>query len=85
VSHFARAIIRDVETLEPLPDGEPGFLNLVTPYLLSMPAISLLTSDLAVRHTGCPCGRSTATLDLRGRLGTRKNKGCAIAATQLLT
>ncbi|MEB3220893.1 MAG: acyl-protein synthase [Candidatus Sericytochromatia bacterium] len=84
VSHFARAIVRDVETLAPLPDGEAGFLNLLTPYLLSMPAISLLTSDLAVRGAGCPCGRNTATLELMGRLGTRKNKGCAIAATQLL-
>jgi phenylacetate-coenzyme A ligase PaaK-like adenylate-forming protein len=85
VPHFSRAIIRDVATLAPLPEGEAGFLNLVTPYLLSMPSISLLTSDLAVMRHGCPCGRNTATLELRGRLGTRKNKGCAIAATQLLS
>ncbi|MEB3196935.1 MAG: acyl-protein synthase [Candidatus Sericytochromatia bacterium] len=85
VSHFARAIVRDVETLAPLPDGEAGFLNLLTPYLLSMPAISLLTSDLAIRRHGCPCGRNTATIELHGRLGTKKNKGCAIQATQLLS
>jgi hypothetical protein len=84
VPHFARAVARDVETLAPLPPGEPGFLDLMTPYLLSMPAISLLTSDLATVDAGCPCGRSTATIALQGRLGTRKNKGCAIAAAQLL-
>lgn len=84
VPHFARAIARDPATLAPLPLGTPGFLNLLTPYLLSMPAISLLTSDLAAVHEGCPCGRNTATLELMGRLGTRKNKGCAITAAQLL-
>ena len=84
VPHFARAVARDVETLQPLPPGEAGFLDLMTPYLLSMPAISLLTSDLAAVRHGCPCGRTSATLELLGRLGTRKNKGCAIAATQLL-
>lgn len=84
VPHFARALARDPATLAPLPTGTPGFLNLITPYLLSMPAISLLTSDLAAVHEGCPCGRNTATLELMGRLGTRKNKGCAITAAQLL-
>lgn len=84
VPHFARAFARDVDTLAPLPPGETGFLNLVTPYLLSMPAISLLTSDLAVVHEHCPCGRNTATIEILGRAGTRKNKGCAITAAQLL-
>lgn len=84
VPHYARAVARDVATLAPLRDGEPGFLNLMTPYLLSMPAISLLTSDLAAVSSNCPCGRTTATIALMGRLGTTKNKGCAIAAAQLL-
>lgn len=82
--HFSRAYARDVATLAPLPDGEVGFLNLVTPYLLSMPSISLLTSDLAVVRHDCPCGRNTATIEIIGRAGTRKNKGCAITAAQLL-
>lgn len=84
VPHFARAVARDVATLAPLRAGEPGFLCLMTPYLLSMPAISLLTSDLAAVSNNCPCGRTTATIELMGRLGTTKNKGCAIAAAQLL-
>lgn len=84
VPHFARAYARDVTTLAPLPPGQPGFLNLLTPYLLSMPAISLLTSDMAAIENDCPCGRTTATLTLLGRAGTRKNKGCAITAAQML-
>jgi phenylacetate-coenzyme A ligase PaaK-like adenylate-forming protein len=84
VPHFARAIPRDVETLAPLSAGSPGFLNLLTPYMLSMPSISLLTSDMAIVHEGCPCGRNTATIEIVGRAGTRKNKGCAITAAQLL-
>lgn len=81
---FARAFARDVGTLDVLPDGEAGFLHLVTPYLHSMPAISLLTSDLAAIRRDCPCGRRTATIDLKGRAGTKKNKGCAITAAELL-
>jgi phenylacetate-coenzyme A ligase PaaK-like adenylate-forming protein len=84
VPAYSRAFARDVETLAVLPDGEEGLLHLVTPYLYSMPAISLLTSDMATVTRDCPCGRPTTTLDLRGRAGTRKNKGCAIAAAQLL-
>jgi phenylacetate-coenzyme A ligase PaaK-like adenylate-forming protein len=84
VPHFARALARHPGTLAPLPAGEAGFLNLITPYMLSMPSISLLTSDLAAVRHGCPCGSNTATIELMGRLGTRKNKGCAITAAELL-
>jgi phenylacetate-coenzyme A ligase PaaK-like adenylate-forming protein len=84
VPHFARALARHPGTLAPLREGEAGFLNLVTPYMLSMPSVSLLTSDLAAVRHGCPCGSNTATIELQGRLGTRKNKGCAITAAELL-
>lgn len=84
VPTFARAYAREVGTLEVLPHGRTGFLQLVTPYNLAMPALSLLTSDLATIETACPCGRETPTIALAGRAGTRKNKGCAISAAQLL-
>ena len=84
VPAFARAFTRDVATLERLPDGEVGFLQLVTPYMRSMPTVSLLTSDLAKVGHDCPCGRKSGTIVLQGRAGTRKNKGCAITAAQLL-
>lgn len=84
VSVFSRALVRDVESLEVLPDGEVGFLQLLTPYIRSMPAVSLLTSDLAERRTGCPCGTPSPHIVLHGRAGTRKHKGCAITAAQML-
>ncbi len=84
VPAFARAFARDVATLDLLPEGETGFLQLVTPYMQSMPTLSLLTSDLAEVGGNCPCGRKSGTIMLRGRAGTRKNKGCAITAAQLL-
>lgn len=84
VPAFARAYAREVGTLEVLPDGEVGFLQLLTPYMRSMPTLSLLTSDLARVDHDCPCGRNTATIRLAGRAGIRKNKGCAITAAQLL-
>lgn len=84
VPTYARAYTRDVGTLEVLPLGEVGFLHLVTPYNLAMPALSLLTSDLATVDPDCPCGRQTPTLSIKGRAGTRKNKGCAISASQML-
>jgi len=85
VPAFARALIRDVGSLDVLPDGEIGFLHLVTPYMNSMPNISLLTSDLAITGRECPCGRTSAYIELRGRAGTKKNKGCAFTAAQLLS
>ncbi|MBU6428582.1 MAG: acyl-protein synthase, partial [Cyanobacteria bacterium REEB65] len=84
VSAFARAIVRDVETLAPLPAGAVGFLELLTPYIRSMPAHSLLTADLAAIGRQCPCGRQAPWIDLKGRAGIKKNKGCAIAAAETL-
>ena len=79
---YARSLIRDTETLAPLPHGEVGLLELCSPFNLSMPTLAILTSDYAVSGHGCPCGRGTDYFTLLGRAGTRKNKGCAIAALE---
>lgn len=84
VPTFSRAFIREVSTLEVLPPGEVGFLHLMTPFNLAMPTHSLLVSDLATMNLNCPCGRPTPTIEIQGRAGTRKNKGCAISASQML-
>lgn len=67
-----------------LPEGEVGLLKLVTPYLTSTPAISVLSTDLGAMRSGCPCGRPGQTLELHGRGGVKKYDGCAISAAQLL-
>ena len=79
-------IIRDVETLEPLPYGKAGFANFITPHLLSVPAVSVLMGDMAVLHPACECGCGIKTpfMEIIGRAGTSKAKSCAITASELL-
>ena len=47
---YSRVIIRDVNTLEPVKNGTPGILNLITPLGKGMPFISIMTDDLAIMH-----------------------------------
>lgn len=83
---YSRMIIRDVETLEPLPYGQAGFANFITPHLLSVPAVSVLMGDMAVLHSPdeCGCGIETPFMEIIGRAGTSKSKSCAITASELL-
>lgn len=83
---YSRMFIRDVETLKPLPYGEAGFANFITPHLLSVPAVSVLMGDMAVMHSHeeCGCGIKTPFMEIIGRAGTSKSKSCAITASELL-
>ena len=83
---YSRMIIRDVKTLEPLPYGEAGFANFITPHLMSVPAVSVLMGDMAVLHPGeeCGCGIKTPYMEILGRAGTSAAKSCAITASELL-
>ena len=83
---YSRMIIRDVKTLEPLPYGEAGFANFITPHLLSVPAVSVLMGDMAMLHEAgeCGCGIQTPYMEIIGRAGTSKGKSCAITASELL-
>jgi len=83
---YSRALIRDVRTLEPLPFGKPGFMNVISPMNTTVPVVSLLLGDMAVMHEGktCGCGVQTPWFEIIGRAGTSKNRSCAIAAAELL-
>ena len=81
---YSYPIIRHPLTLNNQPDGEAGLLQLMTPYWTSYPALSVLTSDLAKLHGQCDCGRLGKTLEIVGRGGVKKHKGCAIQAAELL-
>ena len=83
---YSRMIIRDVKTLEPLPYGQAGFANFITPHLLSVPAVSVLMGDMAMLHDAseCGCGITTPFMEILGRAGTSKGKSCAITASELL-
>ena len=82
---FCRVIARESVTLEPLPPGEVGMLELVCPFNTMMPNIAILSTDLgAVDRDPCPCGRAAPTFTLSGRAGLRKHKGCAVTADELV-
>ena len=61
---YTKALILEPESLTPLQDGESGLLNLITPYLTSYPAISVLTNYKAVLEQNCPCGLNGTTLKI---------------------
>ncbi|KQB83622.1 acyl-protein synthase [Corynebacterium oculi] len=83
---WSRAVIRDVATLAPLPHGRRGFLHLMSPYITSVPAHSVLMGDIASAHPAeeCGCGAHTDWIALHGRAGVSRNRSCAIAAAELL-
>ncbi len=83
---WSKVFIRDVKTLEVIDYGKPGFLHFVTPYITSVPAISVMMGDLAVLHPPdrCGCGLETPYFEILGRAGTSSTRSCAIAASELL-
>lgn len=83
---YSRVFIRDVNTLEPVPDGQLGLLSFVTPLVGSMPLLSVVTDDLAIAYPAqkCGCGISTPFFDLKGRAGVGGIKTCTTEASELL-
>ena len=85
VPAYARVIIRDPDTMEPLPAGELGLVNLLTPMVKSVPLASIMTDDLGRLTEGpCPCGESSPRLEIIGRVGVRDIVTCAAGAEELL-
>ena len=83
---WSRLFIRDVKTLEVLGYGKSGFMNFVTPYITSVPAVSVMMGDIGVLHPAskCDCGASTPFFEILGRAGVSQNKSCAVSASELL-
>jgi len=77
-----RIVVRDVNTLEPLKKtGEPGILELITPYgVNSYAGVAVLLDDLVQVENWekCPeCGREGAIFRVIGRLTPSIGKGCS--------
>ncbi len=53
---YSRVLIRDPDTLEPVPEGTPGLVDLLTPMTASMPLLSVMTDDLGVLTPPGPAG-----------------------------
>ncbi|MGW7001276.1 LuxE/PaaK family acyltransferase [Streptomyces sp. NPDC054933] len=83
---WSRAAVRSTQTLDPLPYGERGYLHLVSPYITSVPAHSVVMGDLASLQPGeaCECPLGTDWFTIHGRAGLSRNRSCAVAAAELL-
>ena len=82
---YSRVVIRDPDTLQPLPDGETGLVNLMSPMMNSVPLLSVMTDDLGVVHSeGCPCGAKSPWLEIIGRVGVGDIVTCAAGADEYL-
>jgi phenylacetate-coenzyme A ligase PaaK-like adenylate-forming protein len=83
---YSRALIRRPGSLEVLDYGEKGLLQLLSPYNLAQPALSVLATDYAALHRDreCGCGLETDYIELLGRAGVQKHQGCAMTAAELL-
>ena len=83
VPNYARVFIRSPRGLKILAQGETGLIHFMCSYVTSYPSISLLTTDYG-RLGSCDCGLGGATLEIIGRAGVQKHKGCALTASKLL-
>jgi len=83
---YARVIIRDVNTLEPVPMGQVGLVNLISPLMKATPTLSVVTDDLGVLTPGCQCGCGIQSpyLTLLGRVGLSDITTCAAGAAEIL-
>jgi phenylacetate-coenzyme A ligase PaaK-like adenylate-forming protein len=83
---YSEVLIRDVNSFEVLDYGKVGYLNFISPYITSVPAQNVLMGDFAIKGRGrdCSCSLKTDTFSVVGRAGFKKNKSCAVSATELL-
>ncbi len=83
---YSRVLVRDVDTLLPVPNGKVGILNFLSPLLSSMPLTSVMTDDLGVLHNGaeCGCGITAPYFEVLGRVGLCDIHTCAWGAGELL-
>ena len=84
VPNYGRVIVRHPGTLAPQGFGRPGLLQFITPYLTSYPSLSVLSSDFGLLRERCACGLAGPVLEIHGRAGIQKLKGCAISAATML-
>lgn len=75
------ALARDPISLEPLPEGEKGVLQVFSTIQWSYPGHSVLTEDVGkILPPGeCACGRTTQRIEVSGRLNRAEVRGCSDA------
>jgi phenylacetate-coenzyme A ligase PaaK-like adenylate-forming protein len=83
VPNYARVLIRSPRDFSVLEEGQVGLMQFFCSYVTSYPSISLMTTDWG-RLGRCDCGLGGSTLEVVGRAGVSKHKGCALTASKLL-
>lgn len=81
---YSRVIIRDPETFKPLPLGQLGLVNLLSPMNEATPLTSVMTDDLGILHQDCKCGLKAPWLEIIGRVGIQDIATCAQGADNLV-
>jgi len=76
-SNYSDVIIRDANTLEPLPHGQEGLVQVVSSLPVSYPGHSLLTEDLGVLRGEGQSGMQGQYFELVGRLPEAELRGCS--------
>ncbi len=87
--HFHIPVYSRLKIIDPLdkrekPLGEEGLLCLYTPYNTAQPNQAILSTDLVRLGSDCECGLKGKYIMSVRRGGTKKHKGCAIAAQEIL-
>lgn len=78
VPAFSELIVRDPVTFQPVPDGQEGLLEFITPLPYSYPGLAILTDDLGVirsRGDGEKGWRCTE-FEILGRAEKAEPRGC---------
>ena len=75
---YSEVIVRDPITLEPVPEGEPGLLEFITPLPHSYPGIALLVDDMGriVSRERGDDGRYGTRFEVLGRAEGAEVRGC---------
>jgi hypothetical protein len=76
---YSEVIVRDPVTLEPLPDGQPGLVQVLSCLPTSYPGHSLLTEDLGVIRGVDPDGTGMGgrCFEILGRVPKAELRGCS--------
>lgn len=86
VSAFSEVIVRDPSTLLPVPDGQPGLLQFLTPLPASYAGASVLTDDVGkiISRDKGDDNRLGTKFEILGRAKKAEVRGCGdILATKL--
>ena len=76
---WSEVISRDPLSLKPLPFGQEGLMQFLTPIQTSYPGHSVITEDVGVvfGRDNCACGRKGTTFQVLGRSQTAtEERGC---------